>query len=132
MKHLTWYWIKRLAVFIFSTVILFGFSDNTAASDSVVKGTVKQGDAVSATPITIPRTVRLEKFINFVPINKNQALTSQALDVLSGSIDGCDLVTVRGNEMVLSLHYRIAPSVTGVVYSGAYLYDVNQPGHCSI
>jgi len=118
--------IKVFISLILATVNIVGFSNIATATSPVVKGAVKQGGAVSATPISIPRPIQLEKFINFVPINKNQSSTSQVSGALSGSIDGCDLVTVKGNEMVLSLHYRVAPSITGNVYSGAFLYDANQ------
>lgn len=126
MKNLICYCIKGLAIFIFSAVIFSGFFGIAAATGPIVKGAAKQGGAVSATPISIPRPIQLEKFTDFEPIHKNQSLTSQVSGALSGSIDDCDLVTVKGNEMVLSLHYRVAPSITGSVYSGAFLYDANQ------
>lgn len=126
MRTLICCWMKNLIIFVFLAIILCGFSAIATATSNVLKGAAKQGGAVSATPISIPRPIRLEKFVDFVPINKNQTSTNQVLGAMSGSIDGCDLVTVKGNEMVLSLHYRVTPSIAGSVYSGAFLYDANQ------
>lgn len=126
MKNLICWWMKNLPLLVFSAVIFFGFSGIAAATGSAVKGAAKQGTVVSATPISIPRPIQLEKFTDFMPINKNQSLSGQVAGAMAGSIDGCDLVAVKGNEMVLALHYRTAPTVTGAVYSGAFLYDANQ------
>lgn len=43
-----------------------------------------------------------------------------------GSIDICDLKVVKGAQMILSLQYRLDPSVGGPIYAGGYLYDAQQ------
>ncbi|MFH2092968.1 MAG: hypothetical protein ABIJ31_11450 [Pseudomonadota bacterium] len=125
MKNMLCFLIKSVHVLLL-TVILSGLSGLALASGPMVNPAIKQGGGVAATPISIPRPIQLEKYTQFVPINQNLSNTGQVAGGMVGSIDGCDLVTIKGNEMVLSLHYRVAPTVTDAVYSGAFLYDADQ------
>ncbi|MBU1196203.1 MAG: hypothetical protein KKE62_17350 [Proteobacteria bacterium] len=126
MRKFTSCSMKNGILLLASAVIFFGLYGAAAATGPVVSGAIKQGGGVSATPISIPRPIQLEKFTDFVPINKDQASSGQVLGAVPGSIDGCDLVSVEDSNMVLSLRYRTAPTVKGPVYSGAFIYDENQ------
>ncbi|MFH2091919.1 MAG: hypothetical protein ABIJ31_06115, partial [Pseudomonadota bacterium] len=83
----------------------------------------------SATPISIPRPIRLEKMVDFKLLGTPQTLSATAQQsplTQPGSIDVCDLKLVKGNQMILSLHYRLDQTINGPVYAGGYLYDDKQ------
>lgn len=123
--------LEKLTIFIICTFFMISGSASTANADSTaVLGAVKQGSNVSATPISIPRPIRLEKIANFklLGIPQTSTVTAQqaAPSTQPGSIDTCDLKAVKGDQMVLSLQYRLDPSVKGPVYAGGFLYNDTQ------
>jgi len=122
--------LKKTFIPIMCAVIIAGAFTNIAAEgDPAITNAVKQGSNISATPISIPRPIRLEKIVNFKLLNSPQSSTLNAGPMPStqpGSIDICDLKTVKGDQMVLSIQYRLDPSVTEPVYAGGFLYDETQ------
>ena len=81
----------------------------------MVTGTVtgivgkKGGGSVAATPISIPRPVKVGKI--------------QAKDL--GTIDISDYIAIDNNVMHIRLYYKVDLSVAGSLYAGAFLYDTN-------
>lgn len=122
--------LQKSTIFILCAFFMISGSASSTNADSIaVSGAVKQGSNVSATPISIPRPIHLEKIINFKLLNtpQNSTLADQQLpSTQPGSIEACDLKIVKGNQMILSLQYRLKPSVNGPVYAGGYLYDDKQ------
>ena len=87
---------------------------NTAEKGLVI-GTVtgvignNGGESVAATPISIPRPVKVGK------IGTN----------VEGTIEISDFIAMDNNVMHIRLYYQVDPSVADSLYAGAFLYDVN-------
>ncbi len=67
------------------------------------------GGSVAATPISIPRPVKVGKI--------------QAKDL--GTIEISDFIAMDNNIMHIRLYYKVDPSVADGLYAGAFLYDAN-------
>ncbi len=87
---------------------------NTAEKGMVI-GTVtgvignNGGGSVAATPIPIPRPVKVGKIRTNFP----------------GTIEISDFIAMDNNVMHIRLYYKVDPSVADSLYAGAFLYDVN-------
>lgn len=121
--------IRQIAALFFCMAAVFSTADMSAAESPAVSGAVKQGGNVSATPISIPRPIRLEKMVNFQLLNPPPSPMQQVQQKpkpVPGGIDICDLMSVNGNQMVISLKYHLDPSVQAPVYAGGFLYTARQ------
>ncbi len=67
------------------------------------------GGSVAATPISIPRPVKVGKMVTNVP----------------GTIEKSDFISMDNNVMHIRLYYKVNPSVADSLYAGAFLYDAN-------
>ena len=82
----------------------------------MVMGTVtgvidnKGGGSVAATPISIPRPVKVGKI---------------GTNVQQGTIEKSDFISMDNNVMHIRLYYKVDPSVADSLYAGAFLYDAN-------
>ncbi len=87
---------------------------NTAEKGMVI-GTVtgvignNGGGSVAATPIPIPRPVKVGKIRTNFP----------------GTIEISNFIAMDNNVMHIRLYYKVDPSVADSLYAGAFLYDVN-------
>ncbi len=128
MKRLT-FAKQKIAAVIFCMAVMFMTTDIFAADSPAVSGAVKHGESVSATPISIPRPIRLEKMVNFQLLNPLSSPMKQAQKMpahVPGGIDECDLISVKGNQMIISLKYHLDPTVQSPVYAGGFLYTAEQ------
>ena len=118
--------------FILSAVIflacLAGPSIATA-TDKQVKMMQPSGGLVAATPISIPKPVRLVKIAPAQLPDKtqpNQHLLKAVAGMPTARISDCTLKSVISNEMVFELSYRIPSSLEGPFYGGAFIYESRQ------
>jgi len=79
-----------------------------------IKGNVS--GVVAATPISIPRP------INTGGVNATKATVA---NVPAGRIEKAELVSLDGNIMHVRFHYSVGGAISGEMYAGAFLYDVN-------
>ncbi len=112
------------------TVLLLCFADPALSAPQVGGAIAIPGGQVAATPISIPRPIRLEKMTQLSGINQsNQGAAMSRILAPSGgqeTIAACELVAIRGREITLRLHYRINPARTQPIYAGAWLYDASR------
>lgn len=87
----------------------------------------KGAEMVAATPISIPRPIRLEAVHTPTPTTAVQMIPGQSVQKIAqtGRISACDLSGIRGRELSLSLRYELDRAIRGPVYFGAFLYDAD-------
>ena len=97
------------------------------AAQSVGGAMVSPAGQVAATPISIPRPIRLEKMMHIPDVqHPNTALNmsqTPAPGTFNEAIEACELVALHGKEMTLRFHYRISPARPQPIFAGAFLYD---------
>ncbi len=76
----------------------------------------KNGSAVAATPISIPRPIK---------VKTQEAVVPKAGYVSLRDIEKAALISLDKNLMQVKLHYRVEPSVVDTLYAGAFLYDAD-------
>jgi len=76
----------------------------------------KNGSAVAATPISIPRPIK---------VKTQEAVVQKAGYVSLRDIEKAALISLDKNLMQVKLHYRVEPSVVDTLYAGAFLYDAD-------
>ncbi len=112
------------------TLLLLCFAEPALSAPQVGGAIATPGGQVAATPISIPRPIRLEKITQLSDIQQSNqgAVMSQTIPPGGGqeTIAACELVAIRGREITLRLHYRINPSRTQPIYAGAWLYDASR------
>jgi hypothetical protein len=80
-------------------------------------------NAVAATPISIPRPIRLQKMPPLTQMNQSQQI---ATPLPFGSIVDCFFKSQSGNTLLLTLEYMVDPEVKAPVYVGGWLYEGRQ------
>ncbi len=86
-----------------------------ATEKNIVTGTVvgvvsnKGVGSVAATPISIPRPIKVEKIHANTP----------------GTIEKINFISIDKNTIRIRLYYKVDPSVASSLYGGAFLYDIN-------
>lgn len=115
----------------FLSILLTIIPLSTGFADQMVAGiTANPAGTIAATPISIPRPIRLEKMQHLSEINMAGAATHAAdaagLAALHDVIDDCELLGLQGNEITLRVHYRVNPARPQPIYAGAWLYDANK------
>jgi len=106
------------------SIIYFVPCQKTALAATMV--TAKNSGMVSATPISIPRPIRLEKMKKIAAGSQSNKGTLSSLTPQHDTIEECELVRLQDNELTLRLHYRISPTRSQPIYAGAWLYDANK------
>jgi len=86
------------------------------AGQKVGSAVKKNGSAVAATPISIPRPIK---------VKTQGAVVQKAGYVSLRDIEKAALISLDKNLMQVKLHYRVEPSVADTLYAGAFLYDAD-------
>ncbi|MCF6266900.1 MAG: hypothetical protein L3J57_10185 [Desulfuromusa sp.] len=76
----------------------------------------KNGSAVAATPISIPRPMKMKT---------QEAIVQKAGYVTLRDIEKAALISLDKNLMQVRLRYRVEPSIADKLYAGAFLYDAD-------
>lgn len=86
------------------------------AGPKVGSAVKKNGSAVAATPISIPRPIK---------VKTQEAVVQKAGYVSLRDIEKAALISLDKNLMQVKLHYKVEPSVVDTLYAGAFLYDAD-------
>ena len=112
--------------FIYGNLV---FSGQVSADEKQVNLPRSPGNIVAATPISIPRPIRLMKItrVQSLTMEKQQKNPLQAIATIHpAQIDGCRVQSVIGNKMVLDISYTVSTALKGPVFCGAFIYEARQ------
>ena len=79
----------------------------------------------AAPPSVISKPIRLKRMIPQRQYGQQQKM-KPANHVLQGQITDCFLKSLNGNDLVLSIAYKMSPEIEAPVYTGGWLYESRQ------
>lgn len=122
--------LKRIIGLVAATMLCITSFSTIFAAQMTTVFSVQPSDSIAATPISIPRPIRLEKIMQLPDINQPSSGGSMSqMTPPVGSQDTIvtsELIGVSGNQITLRMHYLINPSRPQPIYAGAFLYDASR------
>lgn len=122
---------KRFLLILPAVIILGCLAGQVpaVAEQKVLKMMETPGTVVAATPISIPRPIRLVRMNQPQPPanqTQTQALIKNMAVISAPRITDCYLKSLNGKEMILSLSYDVPGSLADPVFCGAFMYKARQ------
>ncbi len=112
------------ALVLFSLIFTMPLGHAVAGQPKVMVQT-KTLNTVTGTPVLLPRPTRLEKLDHQQAMNTPGQIEQMPM-AAPAMITDCQVKSISGNEMVLTLTHTRSNLIQGRIYVGAYIYESRQ------